>query len=496
MSQSDSPDAIAHASALPQQFGIGRSKAVWVTALLLGAALSCVLLLIMSVLDNTYVGVVAIVLVLTLIFLGVPIGITMLLAGSLGIYSIIGLSGMNDSLANLPYSAVASWSLSVLPMFILMGLLLWRSGVTAKLFDAARLWLNWMPGGLAVTTNMAGAGLAAVSGSTAGITYAIGRLSIPEMLKSGYNPRYATGTVLMSGVGGQLIPPSILLVIYAGVAGTSVGQQLLAGVIPGIAVALIIMVQLIAMAMIKPQLAPRTVVSATPIALKLRSLIGLWPLVGIMVIIIGGIFSGLFTATEAAAYGATFAILLTLVSRSTKSKARAIYQALVETAISTATILLLIAGAALLTRMLSLSGVTGLVIEYFTALDLSAVQLLFILVAFYIILGMILDPLTMIVLTVPILLPLIEHSGISVIMFGVFVVLLGELASVTPPVGLMSFIVHKITSTLDDAKARSITLVDIFIGALWFIPGPFLLLVLLIFFPDIATWLVEIGDAR
>lgn len=472
----------------------GRSVIITV-GLLVITAITMVLLL-SGVLTDSATGTVALVLMLTLIFLGVPVGLTMLLAGALGIFAIVGFSGMNDSLANLPYSTVASWTLSVLPMFILMGLLLWRSGVTGRLFEAARAWLNWLPGGLAITTNFAGAGLAAVSGSTAGITYAIGRLSIPEMLKSGYNPRYATGTVLMSGLAGQLIPPSILSVIYAGVAGTSVGQQLLAGIVPGVAVVVIFASQLIIMAVLRPSLAPKSPNISRPLSAKLRALAGVWPIAIMLLIVVGGIFSGIFTATEAAAYGAGFAVLVTLTSRSIKGRWNAIGQALLETASSTATILLLIAGASLLTRMLSLSGVTNDAVDYFTSLNLGPTAILLILVVFYLILGMALDPMTMIVLTVPILLPLLEQSGISLLMFGAFIVLLGELASVTPPVGMMSYIVHKITSSLDDSKARAISLVDVFTGAAWFIPGPVILLLLLILFPEIATWLPGLGDVK
>lgn len=476
-----------------------KQKQVWatvITASLVGISLLAAVFLLLRVFDNAPSGVIALVLMLSLIFLGVPVGLTMMLSGALGIISVVGLSGMNDALANLPYTAVASWSLTVLPMFILSGLLLWRSGLTGRLFEAARVWLNWLPGGLAVTTNLAGAGLAAVSGSTAGITYAIGRLSIPEMLQSGYHPRYVTGTVLMSGVGGQLIPPSILLVIYAGVSGTSVGQQLLAGIVPGIAIALVVAVQLVTMAAVKPSLAPRGEKQIIPLGVKLKALANLWPMAVMIVIIIGGIFSGIFTATEAAAYAAGFAVALTLLSPSIEGKGRAVFQALMETASSTAAILLLIAGAALLTRMLSLSGLTSQVIAYFTSLDLSPVGLLLILLVFYLLLGMVLDPMTMIVLTVPILIPLLEYADVNLLMFGVFVVLLGELAAVTPPVGMITYIVHKITSTLDDPKARSITLVDVFVGALWFLPGPAIFLLLLIFVPELATWLPGLGNVR
>ncbi|PMB98989.1 C4-dicarboxylate ABC transporter permease [Brevibacterium luteolum] len=472
------------------------SRGVVITSILVAVTLVTTVLLLFLALDSTASGVVAIVLMLSLIFLGVPVGLTMVLSGALGIYSVVGFNAMNDSLANLPYAAVASWSLTVLPMFILAGLLLWRSGLTGRLFEAAGVWLNWLPGGLAVTTNVAGAGLAAVSGSTAGITYAIGRLSIPEMLKAGYHPRYATGTVLMSGLAGQLIPPSILLVIYAGVAGTSVGQQLLAGIVPGVVMALVISGQLVGMAAAKPSLAPRAPKEVISLGTKFRTLGQLWPMAIMMVIIVGGIFSGLFTATEAAAYAAGFAVVVTLLSRTVTGKWRAIYQALVETATSTAAILLLIAGASLLTRMLSLSGITNEVVNYFTSLDLSPMALMFILLVFYLILGMVLDPMTMIVLTVPILLPLLEYADINLLMFGVFVVLLGELASVTPPVGMMSYIVHKITSTLDDPKARAITLVDVFVGAIWFLPGPVILIIVLVFVPELATWLPGIGNVK
>lgn len=161
------------------------------------------------------IGCASLVMMITLLCLRVPVALTMIVPSFAGLYAMRGERTVTSALTSLPYDEVASWTLSVVPMFVLMGLLLWRSGMTDSLYTAARQWLGWLPGGLAVGTNIAGSGLAAVSGSTTGTTYALGRIGIPEMLKAGYDRRLAVGAVLVAGLPGQLIPPSILLVLYA-----------------------------------------------------------------------------------------------------------------------------------------------------------------------------------------------------------------------------------------------------------------------------------------
>ena len=174
-----------------------------------------------------------------------PVAVAMIVPALLGSYALRGERLVESILTTLPYQQVANWTLSVVPMFILMGLLLWKAGLTESLYAAGRHWLGWLPGGLAVGTNLAGAGLASVSGSSVGTTYALARIGIPEMLKAGYDKRLAIGAVIVAGLPGQLIPPSIMLVIYAGIAEVPIGPQLLAGIGPGLLVAALFTVMIV-----------------------------------------------------------------------------------------------------------------------------------------------------------------------------------------------------------------------------------------------------------
>ncbi len=441
-------------------------------------------------------GGLALALMLVLVLMRIPVGISMMLAGLLGIQGVAGAAAVTNTLQTILFRSVASWPLTVLPMFILMGILLWRSGATGRIYDAARVWTGRVPGGLAVTTNLAGAGLAAVSGSTLGITYALGRLGIPEMLRSGYDPRFAAGAVLMAGTGGQLMPPSILMVIYAGVVGTPVGQQLLAGVGPGILLPIGFGITIVLMATLRPELAPRGPRITLTMRERMSTTIGAWPIVAVIGIVFGGIFSGVFTATEAGAYGAALAVIITFLFAGPRDGARLFRSGLVETASATAGILLLIAGAGVITRMLTLSGLSRTLATYLEGLTLGRVQFLLLLVLMYLLLGMAIDPMTMVILTVPLLLPALQALDISLLWFGAFIVLLGELAIVTPPVGMLSFVVHKIISDPEVSEGRNVSLVDVFQSVLWFMPPAVIVLVLMIVFPEIVTWLPELSSAR
>src|SRR5699024_10097687 len=203
-------------------------------------------------------------------------------------------------------------------MFILMGLILWRAGLTSDLYDVAKIWLSRLPGGLAVTTNVAGAGLGAASGSTMGIAYALGRIGIPEMLKEGYDKRIAVGSVMSSGTIAQLIPPSLLLVIYASFTETPVGQQLAAGLLPGLLLTLAYSAIIITIGLFKPHMAPRGQSVGMPLSERLRRTVRVWPVVLIVVVIIGGMASGYFTATESGAVASLVAIALAFVRKGAK----------------------------------------------------------------------------------------------------------------------------------------------------------------------------------
>lgn len=444
------------------------------------------------------IGIMACVMMLALLFLRIPVAVAMIIPSLLGMYALRGLPLVESTLSTLAYNQVTDWTLSVVPMFILMGLLLWRAGLTDSVYTAGRHWLGWLPGGLAVGTNVAGTGLAAVSGSSTGTTYALARIGIPEMLKAGYNRRLAIGAVMVAGLPGQLIPPSILLVIYAGIAEVPIGPQLLAGVGPGLLVAAMFTLMIVAIAAVWPAFAGRAGGSAAadPASTwhqRFSSLMRIWPVPVLIAIIVVGMFSGVFTATEAGAGAAVFAVLITFVWKRGKQPVRAITQAAVEAVSSVGAIFLILVAAGALSRMLTLTGISTGFADLVEGLGLGRIEFLLMMVLVYLILGMFMEPMAMMVLTVPILMPTLVSLDVSLLWFGVFVVFLGELAVLTPPVGILSFIIHGITQDPEVNRGQEITLKDVFIAVAWFLPMAVLVAVVLIFFPQIATFIPDIA---
>ena len=439
------------------------------------------------------VGILAMVLLLGLLFLKLPIAFAMIIPSLLGMYVLRGEALVWGQLGSVPYSEVASWSLSVIPLFVLMGLLMWRSGLSANIFDAAQKVLGRVPGGLAVGTNLAGTGLAAVSGSTVGTTYALARSSIPEMLKAGYDKRIAVGAVMVAGLPGQLIPPSILLVVYAGIAETPVGPQLLAGVGPGVLVSLCFSIAIMGLAW---KLSPGgRVARKVPINDQLKSLLGIWPLPVIVLVIVVGMFSGVFTATEAAAFSALVAMVITFIWKRKGGAWQAISQASIATIASVGSIFLLLVAVALLSQMFTLTGISEAFAQVVQDANFNRIGFLLVMLGVYLVLGAFMEPLSMMVLTIPILMPTLEVLDISLLWYGVFAVLMGELAVVTPPVGILSFILYQITKEPEVNQGQKIYLNDIFAAALWLLPVAVLVAVILIFFPEIATWLPDMSAA-
>ncbi|WP_104106654.1 TRAP transporter large permease [Nocardioides sp. 616] len=445
--------------------------------------------------EREIVGLLAIVMMLGLIFIKAPVAVALMVPGLLGTLALRGFPAMKSGLTDLPYNSTATWTLSVIPMFVLMGLLLWQSGITTRVYDTGRDWLGWLPGGLAIGTNFAGAGLSAVSGSSIATTYALARVGVPEMIRAGYDKRLAILAVAVSGLPGQLIPPSIMLVIYAGIAEVPVGPQLMAGVGPGVLVALVFAVVIAGMSMVFPRLTNVTGdVAAKPRttwADRWRSLGGAWSIPVLIGIIIGGIYSGTLTVTEAGAVAALVAMLLTLFYKRNDKPFAAIGQASVSTVASTGAIFFLIIGATMFSRMLTLSGVTRGIGEWIIDMELPSWQFLLLMTLIYLIMGMFLDPLAMMLLTVPILIPTLEILDISLLWFGVFVVFMGELAVLTPPVGILAYIIHNITKDPAVNRGTDISLRDVFVAIAWMMPASILIVVILIVFPEIATYIPD-----
>jgi C4-dicarboxylate transporter, DctM subunit len=441
-------------------------------------------------------GICACTLMLALIFLRLPVAIAMIVPALLGMNALRGPALIESTLATLPYQQVANWTLSVVPMFILMGLLLWKAGLTESLYVAGRQWLGWLPGGLAVGTNVAGAGLASVSGSTVGTTYALARIGIPEMLKAGYDKRLAIGSVVVAGLPGQLIPPSIMLVIYAGIAEVPIGPQLLAGVGPGLLVAALFSLMIIVFARRWANAGPTAAAEEHPPATwrgRFSSLLHIWPVPVIIVVIVYGMFSGVFTATEAGAAAAVLSIVVTVIWKWGRNPWRAIADASMAAVSSVGAIFFMLVGVEALSRMFTLTGISTGFADLVESLDLGRIQFLLVMMVVYIILGTFMEPLPMLVLTVPVLIPTLVSLDISLLWYGVFAVFMGELAIVTPPVGILAFIIHSICKEPEVNQGQKITMNDVFNSVWWFMPMAVLVTVILIFFPEIATWLPDIS---
>lgn len=444
-------------------------------------------------------GIWAIAFMVALMLVGISVGFALSIASVIGLYHVSGSAAATNVLTNAPFSAASSWSMSVLPMFILMGILLGQAGITGRLYKATNQWFGWLPGGLAIGTTAAGAGLASVSGSSIGMTYALGRAGIPEMLKYGYDRRVAVGSVLSGGLGGQLIPPSIAMVVYAGIASVPVGPQLLAGVVPGLALGVTYMLLFLVLGIIFPKLMGRgkdgAAVQNVTWSDRLKSLAGLWGLPLIMFVLFGGLFTGYFTPTEAGAAAAFMSILLALLYNWKKSPFKNMGAALVMAAKSSAGIFLILIGAEMLTRLLAVTGLAGYATEAIMGMGLSRFWFLMVLIVLYIFMGMFFDTISMMLLTIPILMPALAEYDISLIWFGVFVVLLAEIGMITPPVGVLAYIVYNLTKRPAVNQGVKITLNDVFTSIVWFLPFALLFLILMIFWPEIATWLPDISSA-
>ena len=436
------------------------------------------------------VGVLALTLMLLLVLMQVHVALAMMLSAFLGMWATRGDRAAVNLITDLPYDSVASWGLTVLPLFIFLGLLLWQSGLTTKLYAAGREWLRWLPGGLAIGTNAAGAGMAAISGSTIGSSYALGRIGIPEMLKSGYDKRLVVFAVMSAGLPGQLIPPSIMMVVFAGIAQVPIGPQLMAGVGPGVLVLVMYSAAILLVGLLRPALVGRGHEQALPPGswrTKLSSLGAIWLVPVIMLVVVGGIFTGNLTANESAAAGAGIALLACLFYRRRDRPLSAVKRAVLDTVEGTGSVFLVVIGAYAVGEMLAITGLGEAFTDWVTGLGLSKVSFLLVLFVGYLVLGTFIEPLPMMLMTVPLLMPVLEQMEISLQWFGVFVVFMGELAILTPPVGILLYVLANLVKEREVNAGVEISLKDCMAAQLWVLPLALLIVVVLILVPGIAT---------
>ena len=429
--------------------------------------------------DNLEIGMTGIAVALFLIAIRVPIGV------SLGLVSIVGIAALTNErvawgmVSATPFDFVGNWSLTAAPMFLLMGYICTATRLTDGLFTCLRMFLVRVPGGLAMSGVGACAMFAAASGSSVATAAAMSRIAIPQMLKHKYDQGLATGVVAASGTLGSLIPPSVLMVLYGVYAEVSIGQLFMAGVIPGLLSAGLYVLMIGIRVRLKPSLGGTDDETFTW-AQKARALQDTWPLPVLILSVLGGIFMGLFSPTEAGAIGAFCAFLIALArGRVTRESMR---EALVHTASGTTSIFIILIGSVFFTRFLALSGVPDAFSELILGVSDATWWVILSVAVIYVVLGMFIDPIGLLLLTLPLMLPLVDGAGFDLIWFGIIVIKLLEIGLVTPPIGLNVYIIK-------GALGNLVNLSTIFRGIGWFVAMDVAALALLILFPALSLWL-------
>lgn len=428
------------------------------------------------------VGFAGIAILLTLIGLRVPIGVSLIGVSFGGIWVLVGERAAFGSLGIIPYNMTATWQLSSVPMFLLMGYFSFHAGLTKGLFDAARVWLSGLPGGLAIASIFGAAGFAAVTGSSVACAAAMGRIAIPEMTRRGYDVGLATGTVAAAGTIGALIPPSILMIMYGIIAEVPINQLFLGGVSAGLLTTASYIAVVWVRTTLNPALAPRLIEKA-PMSERISALIDIWPVLLLVIGVFGGLFGGLFTPTEAGGVGAAMSLLIAAVKGSlTLQNFR---NALMETLLTSGSLFIIAIGASMLTRFLAFSGAGDYLGDFIISLGANEILLLIGISVIYLVLGMFLEPLGAMLLTLPILLPIIESTSFSLVWFGIVLTKFLEIGMITPPIGLNVFVIKGVVGNLATTST-------IFRGVLWFLFADLIVVTLLIMFPEITLFLPRI----
>lgn len=414
--------------------------------------------------------------VIVLLALGIPVALSLLAMGATGLFAIRGVRGTEFLLESLPYTSVANLALIVIPLFILMGHFAFSAGLSDKAYKAAKAWVGHIAGGLPIATVFACAGFATVCGSSVATAATISKVTVPEMLRAGYNQSLAAGPVAIAGALGILIPPSGILVIYSIATNVSVSDLFIGALIPGILTAIVYAFGIYFMVRRDPELVKRTRIPKATWGERVSATAAAWEVVVLFLVVIGCIYTGVATATEAAGIGAALALVFALFRKGQKGT---IWKGLVETGSSTASIFLLMIASAVFSVALGTTQLPTVLAEAVTGLNLSPAVLLLLLIIPYLILGCLIDGISMIFITMPVVFPIIEAAGIHPVLFGIFVTKLVEIGAVTPPVGINVFVVQ--------GSVPGLKLGEIFRGVIPFIFMELGLIGLMIAFPQIVT---------
>lgn len=422
-------------------------------------------------------GVLSLLVMVVLIFTGLHIAVALLLLSFLGVFLIRGnVDAAMAMLAQAASDTVQSHDFGVVPLFVLMGLLVSNAQLGSDLFDVANRLCRKIAGGLGIATVFANAVFAGITGISIASAAVFTKVAVPEMLRCRYTPEFATGCVAGSSVLGMLIPPSLLMIVYAFLAERSVGEMFLAGVGPGLLLAVLFSGGIYLMAKFKPAYVQEAQFDQTIVPMNFaQATIKLAPILAMMVLVIGGIYAGLFTATEAGAVGAMAALVIALARKRLDRKI--FWQVLIETGRITVSVLFLIIAANLYSRMLALSGLPQSIVSWMTAAEFGIAGFLSMYLLIVIFLGCFIDSVSIMLIVLPLLLPVAKGLGIDLVWFGVITVIAVEIGLLTPPFGLS---VYTVRSTLADDR---ISLLTIFRGSAPFVGMMLLTLFLIIVFP-------------
>ena len=427
--------------------------------------------------DPSLLAVLILCLLFALLAGGMPIGFAMGLSAFLGTLLLIDADAALALLGQTVYETALTYGLSVIPMFVLMGYIAGEAGLNESLYRACNAWLGHRRGGLALATIGGCGAFAAICGSSLATAATMAQIALPEMRRYKYADELATGAVAAGGTIGILIPPSVIMVIYGLLTETSISALFLAGIVPGILTVAGFMAAISIMTRINPKLGPPA--ARTPMRERLKALRSVWGTAALFLVVIGGLYIGVFSPTEAASVGAVGAFVLGLINR--KSPRQLLATTLIDTVKTTAMIFTVLTGAILFNNFLILASVPNLVSDWIGALPLGKTAVLLVIVGMYFVLGCLLDSLAMILLTIPIVFPIVKALNYDPVWFGIIIVMVVELGLITPPIGMNVFVIKGIT--------KDVPLETIFRGVTPFIIAQIILILILVAFPSIALWL-------
>jgi tripartite ATP-independent transporter DctM subunit len=427
-------------------------------------------------LEPITIAIIAIICLIVLIFLGMDIGLALMTVGFCGYAAVVNWRAAFSLLATIPASQAGAYSMMVIPLFILMGNFAFRAKLSKGLYDVASKWLSRVPGALASATVVACAGFGAICGSTPATCATMGAIALPEMREKKYDDRLSTGAVAIGGTLGIVIPPSTPMILYAVLTTTSIGALFSAGIVPGIMLAGLCVITIFILCKKYPNYAPAPSKCSWKVRfISLKGIIGVVVLFGV---VLGGMFNGWFSVSQASAIGAFLAMLLCIPGKTFNRKT--ILDALQECVRTFGMTFLIVVGASMFSSFLAISRMPIVLATAIAGLDVSKYLILLIITIILIFLGMIMDALPMMMLTVPIFVPIVQALGFDLIWFGVFNVLLMCFGSISPPVGICLFIINGMN--------KDISLGTIYKGIIPFAIALFVAIVIIIIFPQIVTF--------